>query len=109
MRYFSVNGEGGFTLHATADAARDAAEANLEHETDGDTDEDAVDRICWGVVMGRPVLTSRISREEAFAADPESGAGYLMQRYGWDFLVTYEMRDTDGAENAQPDPEVKDA
>lgn len=94
-RYFSVDDEGMAEFHDTAEEAKQRAAEALEWATDGDIDEDAVNCICWGEVKGAPVETYRVTREEAFAKDPESEEGILMQRGGWDFIVKYQLQDVE--------------
>lgn len=95
MKYFSSDDEGMISFHKTEGEARKAAEDSLECATDGDINEDAVNRICWGVVRGSAVETERISLEEAIVANDDANAS-TMQRYGWDFIVKYEMQDEPG-------------
>jgi hypothetical protein len=68
MKYFSYDPEGdGFTLHATAEEAQKAAEADLSCYRDNASEgwSDSVDQVCWGELKQKALMVREMSKEEA--------------------------------------------
>jgi len=87
-RFFSVDGDGTFETHATADEALTSAINAIDWLRDNSDgiDESEIARCMWGVVLGRGTTTITQTAEQA-TADGDEDAVQLMRRHGWDYLV----------------------
>ena len=89
MKYFSYDPEGdGFTLHKTAEEAKEAADDALacyrEYACEGW--DDSVHQVCWGEIKQRTVMVNEMNREEA-----EHQGIYFDNSF--DTICDYELKD----------------
>ena len=88
-KYFSYDPEGdGFTLHNTAEEAKNAAEADLSCHRDMASEgwSDSVSFVCWGEVKQRAFKVNEMTKEEA-----EHQGVYFDNSF--DSICDYELKD----------------
>lgn len=97
-RFWSHDGDSADT-HSTLDAARSAAEHGMDLLRDDSSegwDEDAANRVAWGVRLGAGTRTKYRSVEDLDAAGKTDEAD-RMRANGWDFCADYEVLSVGGA------------
>jgi hypothetical protein len=98
--WFSYDtGGNGFSLHATREEAKKAAEDALDAYRDDAPEgwSDDVEDVCYGQVLGRVVETYRKERPDGVALDEDrrgsDGVDYSDMPSGCDVLLDYGLED----------------
>lgn len=83
-KFFSYNSESGFSLHATVEEAKAAAEEELEvcaEDAPADGWPEWTGSICWGEVK------QTAQEKNKRPSEPDDGIGF------WDYVCDYEILD----------------
>lgn len=95
MKYFSYDPEGdGFTLHKTAEEAKNHAEDDLACHRDNASEgwSDSVEHVCWGELKQMAFKVNEMTKEDA------EHAGICVSN-DFDYICDYQLKDLSHAIN----------
>lgn len=95
MKYFSYDPEGnGFTLHKTAEEAKNHAEDDLACHRDNASEgwSDSVEHVCWGELKQMSFKVNEMTKEDA------EHAGICVSN-DFDYICDYQLKDLSHAIN----------